>query len=487
MVARPDKYIVKTSNGVEWYAQEEDGTIVIRRKSPAEEGNYTIAEIFGLNDAPKGHNRVFEGRGVSPRLENLAKGRIFRARKCGLKANFMLPINGTIKSVTPYIDPRENIAEQLMRSGFRDEEAWIVASLYQNNLQREIQDGQPVDVMSKNQAYFVRDKQGSLKVIKFVKKDDEADMESLVGFEFPKEKQLADLVKRSEIKDPINIPTSDGEVYITIQDAVEPKAQRPYHWKLARGNKQQLNEYIEGWMRKFAKIHVYGTRVMDRNGNYKKSVRVGKELDDERIMQAGLDIDWSLREGIKELGLEDEVGFIHGDPGLSNIIYDAEEDKEYLIDWGGSGRGPCMLDILLFLSNGYLQQRYGAVVKGDKGKGLDEFDFKRFISVYLDEKKSLQGIGESVTDREVEAAYCNMDLIRHQLYPKYAGIWQLNEGRGVIPFNERLARDMMLSRLAENGESARNSIEVVDHNGPCGVYETEDTIIYDLSSGNVAA
>jgi hypothetical protein len=326
---------------------------------------------------------------------------------------------------------KQSIIETLINQGFYEENAHTVADLFQEN----IENGNPAEVSSKNQVYHITDRQGNKKVVKFVASEKEARIEALVNYHFSRDPILKHFIPRGDLKEPIEVMVNNAPMYITIQEDVRDKADKRFDYVLQHGTRQQVHEYLRYWMAVLARVHVIGTKIMNQIGNDDRALSLTKDKDKERIKGLysilGRAFPKGLWRDLAQSDIERRNEFIHQDTRLENRLC------QYIIDWGHAGRGNGLLDVARVLSDGIVQLK----------AGLSEEDYKGLISMYLTEKRSLLGIGNELTNGEVNAAYEEFKGMQW-LYENAQSAYLESRG-GIISPSEEQTKKIMIVDLPE--------------------------------------
>ncbi|MFA6888771.1 MAG: hypothetical protein WC254_04720 [Candidatus Woesearchaeota archaeon] len=303
-----------------------------------------------------------------------------------------------------------SVAEALLIHGVGEEHAGILAS------QHEIVDGIPAE-KSKNLVYIIQEPNGKRQVVKFVEKKEEADIEALALYHFSRDSRLGLYVPRSELEVPSLVQIGDEPRYVTVQSFVsDAKADR-----LLQGTKKEAMQYLNNWMRILARLHVYGTEIMDELGNEKPALRLCKEKDLDRIAVASriipLVYDLGLQRTLVGSQIEQGHEFIHQDTRKENRI------GYYLIDFGHAGRGNGLLDIARVVSDYSVQKHY-----------LTNDDERRLLKTYISEKNRIQGKNTpSIQDLEQT---CNGFTAIRLLYFQAQSAYQITRRELLTPHEE---------------------------------------------------
>ena len=296
------------------------------------------------------------------------------------------------------------IAEILMAHGVDEEHAKLLAS------QDEIVDGIPAE-RSKNLVYVMKYADGKIRVVKFVENQEEADIEALVLYHFSRDPRLQLYVAHSELDAPSRVHVGDEPRYVTVQSFVsDAKADALLH-----GTKQDVMQYLTNWMRILARLHVYGTEIMDELGNYHPAARLLRERSEDRIIVASHIIplvhDYGLRRALMDIGIEEGHEFIHQDLEKRHM---KGKGGYRTIDWGNAGRGKCLVDIVRGISDETIQRH-----------NITEGDEKTLLWSYLTKKneitKGSAPLRLAVSRLEVEHAHNTLTALKLAYYPEYCG------------------------------------------------------------------
>jgi thiamine kinase-like enzyme len=331
-----------------------------------------------------------------------------------------------------------DLIDTLITQGISPLYAQVIAAEFE-----DLKDASPATIASKNQVYHVGGK-----IVKFVNKKDEADIEAKVNFHFSRDKRLAHLVPKSDLDEAIEVQIGDTTKYITIQEDVSSKSRE-----------QGLDYWLKNAL---PRIHVYGTKVMDKEGIFRKANTVTDERSEGMIEESGLVIDTFLRDEMKSLDLEDVLTFIHQDLRRQN------QEGQYAIDWGNAGRGNPYIDLARVLLDSQLQ----------KGNIFDESDYKKHLHTYLTERNNLMKI-DAPSDNDVNQAYNEFRKVALVFSQKQAA-YLITKGDDCSP--GELQDKEFLSHTAKNIER-----ELVRSPAQMTKYETGNAVIYHLPTlGDVA-
>lgn len=316
----------------------------------------------------------------------------------------------------------KKVIETLLDQGISELDALILAQHFEDTIWADF-----AGLRSKNIVYRIKDREGKGKIVKFVRSKKEATIESLVNYHFSRNPLLKDLVPGSNLEKPIEVDICGSKVYLAVQEDVSDKADQRLEKVLEFGNKQEVSRYLTDWMRSLARLHVVGTKIMDRLECTDKALSLMKEKDEGRLKDSRIKYDSKLREELKRLNLEERYDFIHQDLRKENRM------GQYAIDWGHAGRGNCYLDLARILSDHAVQSRYGT---------LGEKDYKHFIKTYLMEKKRIAGNEDtSVFEAELTEAYKEFSAVQLLYYESQAAYMAL-KGSNCSPHEYHTARLM---------------------------------------------
>lgn len=349
---------------------------------------------------------------------------------------------------------KNTIIEKLIEQGINEQDALLITSQFD-----DLQGAAPADIKSKNIVYHLTDNQGNKKVVKFVTDKKEAEVEALANYHFSKHPVLKNHVASSNMETPLEVIINGNTKYMIVKEDITDKANKNLDKILEQGNKEQHNQYLTYWMKTLAKIHVYGTQIMDNLDCQEKALSLTKEKDEDRISLSGISIDKGLRKELVDKEIENGYEFIHQDIRKENRV------GQYAIDWGHAGRGNGFLDIARVLSDYDVQ----------KQTPLTETDYKHFIKQYLQEKKSILG-KEPVRKEEIDKAFNEFDAVR-LLYYQAQTAYLTSKADDCSP-TEAKTGEFMKSQIPEIEKSARKSIHQVS--GPVLSYEQGDNLIYFL-------
>jgi len=352
---------------------------------------------------------------------------------------------------------KKDIVANLIYQGFHEEDAFIAAELYEHSLK----DGKSTGIESKNRVYFITDKDGNKKVIKFNHNEKEAKVEALVNYFFSQDPLLKEFVPKSamikregfEGYEPIKVDVEGKPMYITIQEDVREKKKKNYS--------------LDTWMKVLARVHIVGTYVVNSLKKQNKieeykCTKSTKERDDDNILRAHLAIDWGLRKVLTDAGIEEGIDFCHGDLRFDNMA------GSYILDWGGAGKGNGLKDVAQLLSDAYVKEK------------ISDDECKRLIEIYLNEKRNTASTfgGEAfykVTEAEVENAFNEFKGLAIIYYPKFSAYKMLKQGEGkIISEHEKKSIEAFTERQKDFEKSFIPVFNIIRYK------ETDNSIIYEL-------
>lgn len=318
----------------------------------------------------------------------------------------------------------ETIVSKLIANGIREEHAIAAVDAF------EVREGYTIDEMSKNIVYLITDTRGNIHIIKFSNQKAEAEIEAAVNYHFGKDPQLARYVARSDLATPIECLVEESPVYVTLQ---ERRTGTPFANLLQEG-KIQTEKYLTEWMRILARLHVYGTEIMNNVGQYTAALRLSKAKDEERIALANhiapLMADAGLRRALTSVGIEEGGDFIHQDIRIENRI------GVCAIDWGHAGRGNYLLDIARILSDAAVQ-RY---------ERIDEDAERKYIGAYLKERRRCEGKNSSPHRMEIEAVHREYQAIQLLYYQAQSG-YQLSRNPSLLSAHEQATLELQIAAI----------------------------------------
>lgn len=277
-----------------------------------------------------------------------------------------------------------SLDELLIKKGFFEEHVAFISDHLQKQARVVIVDGVPVGIKSKNKVYYLQDVFGTAKTIKFYEDEKEARMEAIVNYFFPFDKDLATLVPGTDQREPSFFTVDGTELYVVIENDVRVKASFN-EFTLNLNKRSFRQQYFSSWMHKLAVIHVKGTQMMNMLGNYDGAKDLFREKDKERIDAVYGAVTLSMLEDANASIDPLEAVFINQDLKLDNRI------GEYVVDWGGSGRGHPYTDL--------------AMVLNDPRSNLSEGEKRHYLSLYLKKRQSLEETQSSYSLRTLDAEF----------------------------------------------------------------------------------
>jgi hypothetical protein len=364
----------------------------------------------------------------------------------------------------PSKDYRESIVDTLLKEGFHEQYAFAVASLFEENLQG----GSTIDVKSKNQAYYVQvgDK---IRVVKFSSNWDETNHESLSNYHYSRNPILRNHTSLTDMLEPVEIDVDGKKMYMTVQDA-KPDSAMPT-------NPEQFKAYLHNWMKVLARFHVYATVIMDQLGNHQRATSFSRECYKERLKLSPARHDKGLLEDVLASGIEYGYGVAHNDTKLANR-------RGYsLIDWGNSGRGNQLFDIVKMFAEAY--------IRDIMGRDLNERDYRELLGTYMAEKRLCIGtLNEKQQQFYTEALNANDDSETTYQKFKIARAFMLSNIEAQLyakgdPAEQR-TREMIAAEVPDLQATMRRGVnkykgKLVTIDNPIGKVAKEerpDTVIY---------
>ena len=326
-----------------------------------------------------------------------------------------------------------NLIDKLILAGFEEQHAEFIA-----NSLGDTEEGEAVGINSKNKVYFLKDVHGAKKVIKFVDKKDEADLEMIVNHSFAKHPVLKHFVPGTDIESPIDFEMNGKTKYAVIQNDVRPESKS----KLAHTyfKNQPINhQYIEHWIRAIARVHHYGSEIMQEIGEMKPAETIscipGRVKDLERLEDCKITYNnlSKINEYVDE-ATEFQKSFIHFDLKPENRL------GHYIIDWGGAGWGSHFLDVSMILNDArfplnkeskeyfvklYINQRNELIKQEQKNapfidekKGLHEYKTMEFLinSTFTAYYNSKEGLRQDELDRQNLVIVTNKNSVLGKKY-----------------------------------------------------------------------
>ncbi len=332
----------------------------------------------------------------------------------------------------------ETIVNRLIANGISEEHAIAATHFF------EVSGGDVIDERSKNTVYEIRDLAGTVHIIKFSRQKAEAETEAAVNYHFGRDQRVKRYVAKSDLEKPIECLVEGSPVYVTLQ---ERQAADPFLNLLWQG-KGETEKYLTEWMRILAKLHVYGTQIMNNVGQHTGALRLSKEKDEERIALANhiapLVKDQALRKALTSAGIEEGRDFIHQDIRIENRI------GFCAIDWGHAGRGNYLLDIARVLSDAAVQ----------KYKKLDDATEKKYIAVYLRERRTLEGDNLPLSRVEIDATHREYQVIQ-LLYYQAQSAYQLSRNPGLLRVHERATLEFQVSAIPQLERAVAENLDQV--------------------------
>jgi hypothetical protein len=345
-----------------------------------------------------------------------------------------------------------HIYETLLEQGVKEQDAHVIVQEFQGVLKAK-----PVEIASKNQVYFLSDKQGRKKVLKFVNNKEEADIECLVNYHFSTHRILKTNIARGYNEIPIEVQVGDTKKHLVVQEDRRDKANYALQQMLDKGNKEQLFSYLNYWMRKLAEFHFYGTLIMNKLGNYAKARSIIKDADDERIKVGKYKHDPVLRSECAARDIEGGNIFIHQDLRYENRLC------QTALDWGHAGRGNYLLDPVKLLSDSAVQKRIN-----DRSE-LTEEQYKRLLQTYLNTMRMLKKLPE-VELKDLNQVYYEFNAMRKVYFESQAAYYDFKGGECTL--NEQATNEFMQAKQSE--------VEQLVRKHRLWRRETKNSIVYEF-------
>lgn len=261
----------------------------------------------------------------------------------------------------------DKLLEQLIQHGVAEVDAQIILKEFE-----DLADASPTKLKTKNVVYHINDRNGKRKILKFVTQKEEAEIEAKVNYYFSRHPMLAQYIPRSDLEQPIAVLVGDSVKYLTVQEEVIENAPRSLGY----------------WIKALARMHVYGSQIMNALGVTKQALGLAREKDDERLEEGSIVYEASVREDTIGAYLGKNQTFIHRDFRRVN------RRSGFALDWGHAGWGEALIDLSALLLDYELQA----------GNPFTESDYKNCINAYLNERNASLGV-KNPTVKEVEVAY----------------------------------------------------------------------------------
>ena len=310
----------------------------------------------------------------------------------------------------------------------------------------------------KNLVFYLKDKKGRRKVVKFSYDRDQAFTETFTNFHFGRHPELSQVVPLSEMISPIKCTAGGRVAYLAIQDDVTDKADNRLDAMFMSGRKKSVMNYLSSTVRNLARIHIYGTEMMNmlreemqKNiGFIPTAARVVRDTTLD-LMEELKEVDKSLLYGIKEANIEAGITWINGD------CWSLNRKGQFFLDWGNAGFGNYLIDLAKILHDPNIY----TVVPQTERDGFNRY----FLGEYHDELSKVKvkhGLSaRKVTSDFMDAEYNTFKLLSYVVLSNAVGA---SLQRGDDGFEQRLRGHLSeeIQIVMKNLKRSRRGIYIPD-------------------------